>query len=209
MDIQIADLIEGNPHKLPGTFQIQAPLLLFPLFQGLIQHCYQLLPGDRFHEIMERCHLVTLGNVVGVAGDEHNLHRLIIPAHLLCHGHAVHSAHFNIQQKDVPSFILRVPEQKAFRGWEALGLNADLMRLGPAVQDTLYIIGICIIVVANGNAISHVRTFFRYSCFGDCSDGAKDSLPAADGLFRGSLDQGLRSVFCLRQGFCDLKMDNM
>ena len=120
--IQISDVVKGNPHHFPAQLQIQAPLLPLPPFQRPVQNREQLVPADGLHEIMQRRHLVALGDIVGIPGDEDDLHRLVIPAHPLGQTHAVHGTHFDVQQQNVPVFDLRVPEQKALGG----GKGGDL-----------------------------------------------------------------------------------
>ena len=98
---------------------------------------------------MQRRHLVALGDIVGIPGDEDDLHRLVVPAHPLGQTHAVHCAHFDVQQQNIPVFDLRVPEQKALGG----GKGGDLRPMPGLRRPILYQTGnirpIFLRVVAN------------------------------------------------------------
>ena len=123
--VQIPDVVKGNPYHFAAQLQIQAPFLPLPLFQRPVQHREQLFPADGLHQIVQRRHLVALGDIVGIPGDEDDLHRLVVFAHPFCQTYAVHSAHFDVQQQNVPVLVLRVPEQEALGGGK--GGNFRLM----------------------------------------------------------------------------------
>ena len=110
---------------------------------------------------MKRRNLVALRDIIGVAGDKDDLHRLIMGTDFLCHGHAVHSAHFNIQEQNVPLLVLGITEQEALRRSEYLRLNGRLLLPCPICQNALNKPGIRHTVINNRHAIRHGVTFFH------------------------------------------------
>ena len=108
---------------------------------------------------MEGGHLVALGDVVGVAGDEHNLDRVVVLPQVLCHGHAVHIAHFDVQQQDVIVLLLGVAEQKAFGGGEGGERYAVSPFPGPLLYERGDILPVRAGVVADRDFVIH--SFFH------------------------------------------------
>ena len=103
---------------------------------------------------MQRRHVVPLGDVVRVAGDENDLHRCVLRADALGHRHAVHAAHLHVEQQKVKILVLVVGEEERLGGGEHLERDALFPALAPfadILRDELRVLGA---VVAYGG--SHI-----------------------------------------------------
>ena len=58
----------------------------------------ELFAADRLHQVVEGSHVIALGNVIGVAGDEHDLHGFILLPHRFGQRHTVRARHFHVQK---------------------------------------------------------------------------------------------------------------
>ena len=124
---------------------------------------------------MQCRHLVALGNVIGVAGDENDLHRIVVPAEFLGHGHAVHGPHFNVQKENVIVPFLGIVKQKAFGRGKEVRLDFMAGCGGPTLYHIQNILPVPVRVVTDGNFIFHIRfpsayvkirnTITQKSCF--------------------------------------------
>lgn len=107
---------------------------------------------------MQRGNIIALGNIIRIAGDEHNLNSFIFAANLTRRRHTVHPAHFNIKKQDIESFILVITKKKAFRRRENLNLNLRTALFCPFKQKRLHECCIGFAVVAYCNAVFHTHT---------------------------------------------------
>ena len=106
--IQVTNLIQGDTAYLPRQVQGQHTLVAAHLLRGAVQHGEELLLLQGFHEVMERGHVIALGNIIGISGNENDLDDFILPANAPGQLHAVHAAHLDVQQQHVVALILRV-----------------------------------------------------------------------------------------------------
>lgn len=72
-----------------------------------------------------RGHIVALSDIIRIASDKDDLHRLVFAANRPRHAHPVHARHFDIQQQHVVILILLIMEQKSLRGFKALRLHGQ------------------------------------------------------------------------------------
>ena len=107
---------------------------------------------------MQRGNIIALGNIIRIAGDEHDLNSFVFAANLTRRRHTVHPAHFNIKKQDIESFILVVTKKKAFRRREKLNLNLRTALFCPFKQKRLHECCIGFAVVAYCNAVFHTHT---------------------------------------------------
>lgn len=120
-NIGVLDLIDGDPDHLAARLEVQDLFVPGELFRRPVQHGEQLVLPDGLHQIVKGGHVVALGDVVGVAGDKDDLHRLVVPAQGAGHGHTVHGPHLNVQKQDVVVLLLGVVKEKFLGGGEKGG----------------------------------------------------------------------------------------
>ena len=96
--VQIPHLIQRQAHQLAGKLQVQAPGVAAVLFPGTVENSKELFAADRLHQVVEGGHIIALGNVIGVAGDEHDLHGFILLPHRFGQRHTVRARHFHVQK---------------------------------------------------------------------------------------------------------------
>ena len=109
---------------------------------------------DGLYKIVQRRHIVPLGDIVRVPGDENDLHGGVLRADALGHRHAIHAAHLDIEQKKVKILVLVVGEEERLGRGEHLQRNALSPALAPRadiLRDELRVLGA---VVADGG--SHI-----------------------------------------------------
>ena len=91
--IQIPHLVQRQTDHLAGTFEVQAALVPAVFLPRAVEHGTELFGADRLHQVMECGHVVALGDVIRVAGDEDDLHGFVLlPDHFgqrdtICAGH--------------------------------------------------------------------------------------------------------------------------
>ena len=108
--VKIADVGQQNTHQPFRALQIKAPGIAAHARDRLVEHVEQLGRIHRFHQIIERFDVVSFGDVIRIPSDEHDLHRAARLAHGLRQRHAVHRAHFDVQQQNIdvtPPLIAR------------------------------------------------------------------------------------------------------
>ena len=104
---------------------------------------------------MQRGHVVALGDIIRIAGDKYDLHRLVFAADRPRHAHPVHARHFDIQQQHVVILVFLIMEQKSLRGFKALRLHGQAALRRPLIQQCAHIGGVRRAVIADGNAYRH------------------------------------------------------
>ena len=110
----------------------QRPLVFAEFFRRPAEDREKLPLVHRLHQIMEGLHFIPLGNIVGVAGDEDNLDRVVFPADLAGHRHPVHPAHLDVQEEDLEPAFRFALEEEALGRREGFQLEGVARRFPPA-----------------------------------------------------------------------------
>ena len=155
VDVQIPDFVEGNPEHLTGQLQVQTAFFLPALFQRPVENGKQLLLVYGLHQIMERRHLVALRDIIGIPGDENDLHRFVFPADALCQRHAVHSVHLDIQKQQIEGLVLRISEQETFGRWKFFRIDGNISFLRPFRDQLSDVFAVRGAVVADRSSVCH------------------------------------------------------
>ena len=107
---------------------------------------------------MQGRHLVALGDVVGVPRDENDLNGIVALADLLCHGDAVHCAHFDVQEQDIVAAFLRTAEQEGLGGGKGVDMHRVPPGGGPAGGHAGNVGSVLAGIVADGDFVGHAFT---------------------------------------------------
>ena len=144
LHIEIADLIKRHAENLAAALERERAAVAAQLRRGAVEHLEELFLADGLYEIVQRRHVVPLGDVVRVAGDENDLHGGVLRADAPGHRHAVHAAHLDIEQQKVKILVLVVGEEERLGGGEHLERDALFPALAPfadILRDELRILG--------------------------------------------------------------------
>lgn len=96
--------------------------------------------------------------VIGVAGDENDLHRVVALAKLFCHRDAVHRAHFDVQQENVVVVFFCVAEEEALGGGKIVDMHRVTGGRSPGAHHIQNILSVRTGVVADRNFVLHTLT---------------------------------------------------
>ena len=148
------DAVNGQPHKRVLLGQRDDVLLPPEPVSRPVQHGKELGAIDGLEQIVERLHVVAVGDIVGIAGQEDDLHVGIAPPHAFGQLYAVHSAHFDIEQQYVvaPVFIIR---EEIRRGGKAVYIERLSAQVRPVARHALRRVERLGRVVADRHAIGH------------------------------------------------------
>ena len=129
-----AYLVQRHAEYLAAAFECEGAAVGAELCRGAVEHLKELFLPDGLHKIMQRRHVVPLGNVIRVAGDEHDLHGGVFRADAPGHRHAVHAAHLHVEQQKVKVFVLVVGKEERLGGGKDLQRRAPAAALGPCAD---------------------------------------------------------------------------
>ena len=160
LHLQSAHLVQRHTHHLLGCFQRQHLGVFVQPLHHAVEHCKQFFLLHRLHQVVQRCHLIPFGDVVGIAGDKDNLHQLVGAAHLLCQTDAVHLSHLNIQQQQV-KIRLWTGEQKLLCAAKFGHLHLISPLLRPMCGQLPHILSVLLPVVTDCNSVVHLFPLFH------------------------------------------------
>ena len=95
--IHVPHSAQHNAHRLPRKLQGEGALVPGQTAHSLGEHLKQLFLVYRLGEVVQGRHLIALGDIVGIAGDEHDLNVLALLTDPLGQLHPVHPRHLNVQ----------------------------------------------------------------------------------------------------------------
>ena len=134
---------------------MQHLFVLLQLFSSPVQHGEELVFIQGLHEIVQRRHLVALGDVIRVAGDENDLNGVVALPQPFGHGDPIHAAHFNVQQQNIKVAFLGIVEEKPLGRGKGFYVCRAIPFGGPAPDQRSDIVSVRLGIVTDCNFVGH------------------------------------------------------
>ena len=113
--------------------------------------------AERGIHVTERRHLVALGDVIRVAGDENDLNGVVALPQPFGHGDPIHAAHFDVQQQNIKVAFLGIVEKKPLGGGKGFYMCRAIPFGGPTPDQGSDIVPIRLGIVTNCNFVGQDR----------------------------------------------------